>query len=95
MHILHSVLLAASWKLPAGHLVHVALLVTLAVVPGAHAVGAVEPVEHDEPTGQSVHSLAAPRPSTLLYVPPLQGSGSAAPAAQYEPEVHVLHAVAP
>ena len=59
------------------------------------SLSAVEPVEHDEPTGQSEQSLGAASPSTLLYVPALQGSGAAAPWAQYEPEVQFMHAVWP
>ena len=35
------------------------------IVPGAHGAGAVEPVAQDEPSGQSVQSVAAPRPNAL------------------------------
>jgi len=64
-------------------------------VPGAHGVCAVDPVEHAEPRGQSVHSAAALRPGVLECVPARHGSAAAAPSAQKLPAVHGLHAVAP
>ena len=55
----------ASWYLPAMHWEQAAAFVLGAMVPGAHAAGVVEPVEQAEPSGQSVHSVAAERPSEL------------------------------
>ena len=55
---MHSVWPLASWKLPPAQSVQDALLVLGAIVPGAHGACAVEPVEHADPVGQSVHALA-------------------------------------
>ena len=64
-------------------------------VPGSHRSCAVEPVEQADPVGQSVQLLAAPSPGVLEYVPAKQGSAAAAPAAQWEPDGHSRHAIAP
>ena len=64
-------------------------------VPGAHGAGAVDPVEHDEPDGQSVHSAASVSPDAFENVPAKHGSSADAPEGQKLPPLHTLHAVAP
>ena len=81
--------------MPAAHLLHVSAALVGLYVPGAHGVWSVEPVEHADPTGQSVHSLAASRPGVLLYVPAKHGRAAAAPAAQKLPAVQASQAVCP
>ena len=48
-----------------------------ATLPGAHGVWSCEAVEHDEPSGQSVHSLGFVRPVLLENVPARHGSSAA------------------
>ena len=42
-----------------------------------------------------MHSPSLPRPSVLLNVPSLQGSGADAPSSQYDPATHSKQAVLP
>ena len=65
------------------------------IEPGAHVVGAVEPVAHAEPAGHTVQLSACERPGVSEKVPSRHGSSAAAPGGQYEPASHALHAVAP
>ena len=51
-------------------------------VPGAHAAGTVEPVEHAEPAGHGVHAEALCRFGELEYEPAGHGSSAAAPELQ-------------
>ena len=39
--------------------VHIKLLALGAIVPGAHSVWDVDPVEQNDPSGQSVHAVSA------------------------------------
>ena len=64
-------------------------------MPGAQSVWFLDPVEHDEPSGQASHSLALTRPVALEYVPARHGSAAAAPLRQKLPVVHSWHAVSP
>ena len=52
---------ALGWYVPPAHAVHSAARVEPLYVPAAQGRAAVAPVEHEAPTGQSVHSVAAPR----------------------------------
>ena len=79
MHDLHAVWPAAFWNVPPAQSVQVGLLRFGAMVPGAHSACAVEPVEHADPLGQSVHALDDWRPCALEYVPAKHGSAAAAP----------------
>ena len=44
-------------------------------LPGTHDIDAVDPVAHQEPDGQSVHSVAAVREKLLENVPDGQEIG--------------------
>ena len=55
------------------------------IVPGAHGVGAVEPVAQDDPASHAVHSEASVRPWVLENVPAKQGSSADAPGGQNLP----------
>ena len=48
-------------------------------VPGAHGAGAVEPVAHEAPMGQSVQAEGAASPVLLDNVPARHGSSADAP----------------
>ena len=65
------------------------------MVPGAHAVGAVEPVAHAEPAGHAVQSLASSSPGRLEKLPAGHASWADAPRGQKLPPVHRLQLVAP
>ena len=78
-HTLQAVDPGPSWKLPASHCAHSACPDTAVNVPGAHGAGAVDPVAHELPSGQSVHSDALPSPVLLEYVPAAHGSCADAP----------------
>ena len=84
-----------SWKDPPAQLAQVELLRLGATVPGAQGTCSVEPVEHAEPLGQSVHAPADCSPGAFEYVPARHGSAAAAPAAQKLPAVHVLQSLLP
>jgi hypothetical protein len=60
--------------LPAAHFEQMAVPEALAMVPGAQGVGAVEPVVHEDPGGQTVQSVACARLGTFEYVPSRHGS---------------------
>ena len=64
-------------------------------MPGLQSLCVSEPVEHEEPAGQTVHWPAAPSPKVLLNEPSLHGSGALLPSSQYEPATHSKHAVWP
>ena len=66
-----------------------------AIVPAAHGVGAVLPVEHEWPTEQAVQLSDCHRSVPLEYEPDGHGSGADAPSAQNDPATHAEHAVAP
>ena len=51
------------------------------------------PVEHEEPAGQTVHSLAVTRSVAFEKVFAGQGRVAAAPGGQYEPGTHAWHSV--
>ena len=65
------------------------------MVPGAHGVGAVEPVAQLEPIAQGVHADASTRPLVLEKVPAKQGSSAEAPYGQKLPPRQRLHTVEP
>ena len=88
MHVAHAVSPEPSWYLPEAHLVHEPWPVAGCTVPGLHSVEVVDPVEQNEPGGQSVQSLASSSPVALLNVPSTQGNGAEAPERQYDPAVH-------
>ena len=62
---LHPVEPALSWYVPEMQLVQVLDPSDELIVPGEHGVCAVEPAEHEDPAGQSVHSDALPSPALL------------------------------
>jgi hypothetical protein len=62
--------------LPAAQSVQLGLFAFGATLPGAHGVWSCEAVEHDEPSGQSVHSLGFVRPVLLENVPAGHGSSA-------------------
>ena len=64
-------------------------------MPGAHAVGAVAPLEQAEPAGQIEHSLCAVPPVAPRKLPAAQLLCALAPRGQYVPAEHTSHAVAP
>ena len=72
-----------------------------ATVPGLHAVGSAEPVEHAEPAGHAMQSSAlviemfSSRSVAFWCVPALHGSGADAPSGQYDPSSHGLHVFLP
>ena len=69
--------------------------------PGAHHPGSAEPVAHAAPAGHSTQSSGVViemlcRASVVFWWrPDGQGSGEAAPRAQYEPAVQSSHVVLP
>ena len=65
VHALHAVEPDASWYSPAAQAGHVDWRATAVNVPGAHGELVVDPVAHEEPAGQSVHSEDAPSPLAL------------------------------
>ena len=75
----HAVDPLESWKLPAVQAVHSDWRNIDVKVPGVHGALVVDPVAHDEPTGQSVQSDAAARPALLENVPAKHGSSADAP----------------
>ena len=60
-----------------------------------HALALVEPVEHDEPGGQTLQSVSCCKLGSLLYRPPGHGSSADAPSGQKLPPPQTKHAVAP
>ena len=76
------VLFGVSWYSPAGHAAHSDWLLLVVMVPGAHGVGAVEPVAHAEPAGHGLHSLSDCRLVLLEYEPALHGRGMELPSGQ-------------
>ena len=80
--------------MPLTQAVHDAALAS-EIVPAAHWVGAVEPVEQKLPAGQGSQSLAAWLPVALEYVVARHGSAAAAPCGQYDPAGQSLHVVSP
>ena len=72
-------------KVPAAQGTHSCWPATGCTVPGLHSVWLREPVEHDEPAGQSVHWPLLPSPDALLNEPSEHGNGALLPASQYEP----------
>ena len=75
--------------------VQVAAPSAAAIVPAAHGVGTVLPVEHEWPALHAVQLSACHRSVPLEYEPDGHGSGADAPSAQNEPAVQTLQAVAP
>ena len=69
MQFLHAVAPSTSWKVPGAHLLHEALPVDAAMLPGEHSVGMTEPIGHAEPGGQSEHCSAADSMEALAKVP--------------------------
>ena len=61
MQSLHAVLPVSDVNVPGWHCWHVGCCGVALKSPGRHGAGAVEPVAHDEPAGQDVHSDASPR----------------------------------
>ena len=88
MHAEHVPTPLAALNEPPPHSSHVLCPPDVWYVPGLHSVALVEPVEQNEPAGQSVHSAAEPKPVASLYVPSRHGSAAAAPWGQYEPSGH-------
>ena len=74
---------------------HFDALGAAAIVPAAHGVGTVLPVEHEWPALHAVQLSACHRSVPLEYEPDGHGSGADAPSAQNEPATHAAHAVAP
>ena len=72
---------------------HAAERTTSVYAPGLHGTGAVDPVAHAEPTGQSSHSVADVRPTALEYVPEKHGMEAVEPGGQKAPGKHNLHSV--
>ena len=66
-----------------------------AIVPAAHGVGTVLPVEHEWPFEHAVQLSACHRSVLLEYEPDGHGSGADAPSAQNDPATHAAHAVMP
>ena len=81
--------------MPLAQSLHFDALGAAAIVPAAHGVGTVLPVEHAWPTGQPVQLSACHRSVSLEYEPEGHGSGADAPSAQNDPATHAEHAVAP
>ena len=79
---MHAVAPLASWYSPPGQPVHVALPGVAVKVPGAQAVGAVEPVAHALPTGHGEQSLASSRLAAFEYDPAKHGNSADAPGGQ-------------
>ena len=75
--------------------VQVAAPSAAAMVPAAHGVGTVLPVEHEWPALHAVQLSACHRSVPLEYEPDGHGSGADAPSAQYDPATHAAHAVLP
>ena len=82
---LHEVAPLEDAYLPMVQLVHSVLLSPAAYVPGAQAMGITVPAAHVWPSGQGVHSDAAPSPPADEYEPAGHGRGVALPALQYSP----------
>ena len=64
-------------------------------VPGAHGVGAVEPVAQELPAVQFAHAPAWSSPSWLEYVPAKHGRAADEPCGQKWPALHTIQVVAP
>ena len=60
-HASHAVALLDDWNVPPAHGSHSDCPVVAVKLPGAHGVGSIEPVEHDEPAGHAVHWSGAVR----------------------------------
>ena len=58
MHVSQPVPPALAWNVPAAQLVHVEDSAEAPYVPGAHAVGALDPTEQKVPAGHTRHSLS-------------------------------------
>ena len=91
----HAVLPLSFMNLPASHLSHVDWALAGCTVPGLHSEWVSEPVEQNDPSGQSVHSPLLPSPKALLNVPSSHGSGALLPASQNEPAGHARHSTPP
>ena len=81
--------------MPLAQSVQVAAPSAAAIVPAAHGVGTVLPVEHEWPALHAVQLSACHRSVPLEYEPDGHGSGADAPSAQNEPATHAAHAVMP
>jgi hypothetical protein len=78
-HNSHCVLPLAAWYLPPSQSSQVAAPSSGAIVPAAHGVGTVDPVEHEWPSGQTEHCVPTVRPTVLEKRPFAHGSGADAP----------------
>ncbi len=54
---MQAVAFSAGWYLPASHRAQTLRRELAAIVPGAHAAGAVAPAAHAEPAGHATQSL--------------------------------------
>ena len=81
--------------MPLAQSVQVAAPSAAAIVPAAHGVGTVLPVEHEWPTLHAVQLSECRRLVLLEYDPDGHGSGADAPSGQNDPASHTKHAVSP
>ena len=84
--------------MPAGHLVHSAVPLFEAMVPGRQRDGCDCPPAQAEPGGHKLQSAFVKSGVELKTKNPgshVAGMGEAEPAGQYEPEGHGLHALLP
>ena len=84
-----------SWYSPPLHRVHSDRRLVADMVPGAHRIGAVEPITQAKPTGHAVQLSACARPGVLEYDPAGHGNSADAPGGQYLPREHMVHTLAP
>ena len=84
---MHADELVDGWYVPAAQSVHAPCPSSCAYVPVLHALGVVEPVRQNEPTGHCEHPASDDRPATPLYRPAGHSVTADAPSPQYPPAV--------
>ena len=67
VHVEHAVAPSSSWYLPTVHFTHEPCSACGCIVPGLHAVGSADPVEHDVPAGHVTQSSTLVIKARLVF----------------------------